>query len=117
MEDGCGVYMALGEGPEGHRLPLSSALLLQLPLLELPLLLPLPLLLLLLPSLALLLHLPLHTPPSSLMLAGWLPCSITIAAVAAVAAMHMPALPLAGLLICVHLPCACPLFHLWYKYL
>ena len=59
---------------------------------------------------SLLLHLPLHMHPSSLLLAHWLPRSIavcliaiagtgTAAAVAAVAAMPMPALPLASPLV------------------
>jgi hypothetical protein len=100
-------------------LPLLLLLLVLLPLLVVPLPLLLPLLLLLLPplllllllSLTLLLHLPLHICPSSLLLAGWLPCLITIhliaivsastAVVVAVAIMHTPALPLTGPLICV----------------
>jgi hypothetical protein len=124
MENG-GGYMGGRGGPEGDPLlqlllllvPLPLLLLLALPLplllsvllpllvVPLPLLLPLllllllPLLLLLLPLLTLLLHIC----PSSLLLACWPPCSLTIrsitiagagtAVVVVVAIMHTPALP------------------------
>ena len=50
---------------------------------------------------------PLHTPPSSLLLVHWPPCSITVrlfgagTAVAAVSAVHTPILLLAGPLVSV----------------